>query len=507
MQEDIGLFQLISSLSPTEKRYFKLFARRHVVGDTNDYVLIFDAIDDQVAGGDAYDEKLVSKRLLASGRKPALRAAKSYLSGLILRSMRQFADESDTDRMLEARLHDIRFLLEKGLISKAQAMLRKAKKMATHYEKPQLVLELLAAERQIVRLLQSRHTEALLDQLENDENLALAQMQTELELRRLYDRLHLLLRSAGLHTAADRLHTVADFAAHPLVRKRTDTHTFGAEVLRLNILSDLATLEGDHKKSRSQRKRIMALYESNPHQQRDQVLRYINVLNNYLTSCFQLSLFDEFPSVIEKMKSFEHISREVRYQVFRNGMFLELVYLINSRHPEKGLQLLPEIENGLRLFERKLPVARMLSFRYNVVMLYFINERMSDALRALNLLRRREHPDVRRDIQHAARLFQLILHYELNRTDDFLDSLMRSTQRHLREHNLFGQFEQWLFRTLRNLLDTTDKRSRREAFATALDEHKQLARTGIRDLLMDETALWLQSRLSGKTLQEVFVSS
>ncbi|MCU0433949.1 MAG: hypothetical protein MUC87_10885 [Bacteroidia bacterium] len=506
MQEDKGLFQLISSLSPTEKRYFKLFARRHVVGETNDYVLIFDAIDEQVAAEMDYDESVVAKRLKAQGRKPALRAAKSYLSALILRSMRQFADESDTHRMLEARLHDIRFLLEKGLVNKAQAMLRKTKKIAAHYEKPQLMLELLAAERQIVRLLQSRHTETLLDQLETDENLAMAQWQTELELRRIYDRLHLHIRSASRPTAADRQFVVADFAAHPLVRKRSETHTFGAEVLRLNILSDLASLEGDHKKSRSQRKRIIALYESYPHQQRDQVLRYINVLNNYITSCFQLGIFDEFPALIAKMKSFENISREVRYQVFRNGVLLELIYLMNSRRPEEGLQLLPEIENGLRMFERKLPVARMLSFRYNVVMLYFINERMSDALRVLNVLRRREHPDVRRDIQHAARLFQLILHFELNRTDDFLDSLMRSTQRHLREHNLFGQFEQWLFKTLRNLTETADKRQRRQAFATALEEHRQLAAKGLRDLLMDETGLWLQSRATGKTLQEVFVS-
>ncbi|MFN8714016.1 MAG: hypothetical protein ACK5Z2_14305 [Bacteroidota bacterium] len=506
MQEDKGLFQLISSLSPTEKRYFKLFAQRHVVGDTNDYVLIFDAIDDQASQGDVYEEQAVLEKLKAAGRKPALRAAKSYLSALILRSMRQFADEANTTRQLEARLHDIHFLLEKGLVNKAMAVLRKSRKMAAFYEKPQLLLELLATERKIVRLQQTRHTETLLNQLEADENLAMAQLQTELELRRLYDRLHLHIRSARQQPAAARAEIVSEFLRNALLRKRSPTHTFSAEVLRLNTLSDLAVLAGDHKKSRSHLQRLMNHYEAQPHQLRDEVLRYINVLNNYLTSCFQLRMFDEFSAVIQKMKALENTSREVRYQVFRNGAFLELLYLMNMRRLDEGLQLLPEIENGLRMFERKLPVARMLSFTYNVVVLYFLHERFSDALRALNLLRRREHPDVRRDIQHAARLFQLILHFELGRNDDFLETLMRSTQRHLREHNLFGKFEQWLFRTLRNLQETTGERDKKQVFATALEEHKELANSGARDLLIDETGLWLISRSTGKSLRDVFAN-
>ena len=33
-----ALFELISSLTMSEKRYFKLFSSRHVIGDSNDYI-------------------------------------------------------------------------------------------------------------------------------------------------------------------------------------------------------------------------------------------------------------------------------------------------------------------------------------------------------------------------------------------------------------------------------------------------------------------------------------
>lgn len=502
MQDKNALFLLIECLSPSEKRYFKVFANRHVVGEFNDYVLIFDAIDAQTIRG-TYDEAAVIAALARSGRQPAFAAAKSYLYALILRSMRQFTDEATATRQLEAALHNIHFLLEKGLLNKAMAVLRKALKLAETHDKPQLTLALLATERQIVRMQQTRHTADLLEQLEAAENRALERWRTELDLRRLYDRLHVHIREARQLTPEARTQLIRKYADNPLLRKRPAANTFGAEVLRLNSLSDLAGLAGDHQKARSHLRQLMLFYEAQPHQLRDEVLRYINVLNNYLTRCFQLKKFGEFPAVLKKMKALEATSREVRYQIFRNGVLLELVYLMNMRRPEEGLKLVPEIENGLRLFERKLPVARMLSFRYNVVVLYFLNERFNDALRALNRLREREHPDVRHDIQHAARLFQLLLHFELGHLD-YLESLLRSNTRYLREHNRYGAFEQWLFRVLRHLVDEPDLRERKRIYRAALDEHAALVASGAKDLLLDEIGIWLNSRVSGKPLRLVF---
>ena len=42
-----SLFQLIHSLTPTEKRYFNLFAQRQVQNKNTHYAKIIDAINDQ----------------------------------------------------------------------------------------------------------------------------------------------------------------------------------------------------------------------------------------------------------------------------------------------------------------------------------------------------------------------------------------------------------------------------------------------------------------------------
>ena len=52
------LHQLIHSLSKGEKRSFKIYASRHVLGDENNYVKLFDAIEKQKE----YDEEALLKK-------------------------------------------------------------------------------------------------------------------------------------------------------------------------------------------------------------------------------------------------------------------------------------------------------------------------------------------------------------------------------------------------------------------------------------------------------------
>ena len=42
-----ALFDLVNSMTKSEKRYFKLMSSRHTIGDENNYVRIFDYIDKQ----------------------------------------------------------------------------------------------------------------------------------------------------------------------------------------------------------------------------------------------------------------------------------------------------------------------------------------------------------------------------------------------------------------------------------------------------------------------------
>ena len=74
-----ALFHLIKALNKLEKRYFKLYSSRHVIGEKNNYVRIFDLIDKQ----SLYDESAILEK--ASISKKQLENYKRHLYELILK--------------------------------------------------------------------------------------------------------------------------------------------------------------------------------------------------------------------------------------------------------------------------------------------------------------------------------------------------------------------------------------------------------------------------------------
>ena len=49
-----SLHELIHSMTMSEKRHFKIYASKHVIGGSNDYVQLFDAIAEQVEYNDEF---------------------------------------------------------------------------------------------------------------------------------------------------------------------------------------------------------------------------------------------------------------------------------------------------------------------------------------------------------------------------------------------------------------------------------------------------------------------
>ncbi|MCU0433531.1 MAG: hypothetical protein MUC87_08765 [Bacteroidia bacterium] len=493
MKHNDGLYLLIDSLTSTEKRFFRLFAKRNNTGETNDCLFLFDAINNQVQEGEYNEEKLIHY-LKEKKRKIHLRNAKNYLHGLILRSMRQVSDEENVTRQLQARIADINFLIDKGLISKAGELLRKARKTAHLYEKFIYELQLIGIERKIVRLSQDKLTGKRMKEFELHEKQLLKQIRMESGMRILYDRVYVLIRS-GLVPEKQKA-SARKLAVHSQFKEKR-SNTFSIETLRLLSLSDLALLSGDDKRSRALIRLIINLYDRNPHQFRDEPLRYINILNNYLNACFRLQRFDEFPGIIRRIEQLEGLSKTVRFEIFKNATFLKLLFLMNTKQFSEALRIVPEIELGLKVFDKKLPIARKLSFCYNVMILFFFSEKFQDALRWANKLLEREHQDVRRDLQHATSLFSLIILFERGH-HDLLENKLRNTARHLRKTGEYNVFEQFILTLLGNLLTASTLHKRKIVFREGVEFIENQPADFKKKQLCDEILVWMKASISGQ---------
>lgn len=192
MKQGDDIFLLINSLSVSEKRYFKLFAQRHVIGDKNRYEHLFDLIEEQTGSGE-YDEEKIKKNLSTKEAKN-IAAGKHYVYELVLRSMRSFHESKSLTDQINNRISDIKFLMDKGLYAKSKQLIQSAKKDALTIEHHSGVLELTYLERRIGRLKIDKESKNAFAEIGAIEKEAAMHIANEIFFRKLYDENFILLQ-------------------------------------------------------------------------------------------------------------------------------------------------------------------------------------------------------------------------------------------------------------------------------------------------------------------------
>ena len=119
------LFQLVCSLSKTEKRYFSIYSQLHAKSENNDYLKLFREFERQ----ETLDESRIKQNLAGERFLEHYAVTKSYLYDLILKAMRSYSKHSDDKRVLDL-IQDVEFLTGKGIFDQALQLLQKAKEIA-----------------------------------------------------------------------------------------------------------------------------------------------------------------------------------------------------------------------------------------------------------------------------------------------------------------------------------------------------------------------------------------
>ncbi|MEP7147227.1 MAG: hypothetical protein ABI792_09500 [bacterium] len=145
MKPTTELFDLIKSLSRSEKRYFKLNAS--VQKGNKNYLKLFEAIDSQKS----YDEEVLKKKYKKERFINNLTATKNYLYRLIFRTLISYYNEKSIDTKLNNLLNKCRLQYDKALFREYFKSVQTGKEMANKFEMFGYQLEFLELERQLTK--------------------------------------------------------------------------------------------------------------------------------------------------------------------------------------------------------------------------------------------------------------------------------------------------------------------------------------------------------------------
>lgn len=496
-----SLHTLVHSLSQTEKRYFKLFASKQVQGKKANYLLLFESLLEQ----DAYSEMGLKVKLQGSGIERHFQSAKSHLKRQILKAMRSYREDRDLDQQLRNILIDIDFLWEKGMGKEAEKLVRKTLQQAENNEYHSLVLELLDRWAEIVHSRRAKTGHKTIQHISDLRKKHLVSLQQLTQSQDLRDRVFALARND-----LRQENKTAIEALQPEVEAFLDQDKGPNSLPRLNhenIKAAWWVFHGRTDLALQARQAMTQIFKQRPHLQKRFPFAYKIALANHLTLAAMNQRFEEFDTLIAEIKAPGKGTPREKAEVFQNVAFLELIYFLNTGQLQRAVESVPEIRKGLNAHHSAMNKARQHAIQYNIGMVYFLLEQHRHSLEWFNMILNDPETGHRADILQAARILQLLLHFELKNID-LLDYLHRNLKRQLRSNNQHWEFESLVLGHLRKMFTATGQNTPKDLLEqllnqiTTLQSNPMLRKTPA----LEEVRLWTLAKFESRSLVEVMQS-
>lgn len=442
MKRKSDLFQLIRSLSKSEKRFFKVFSSRHVLGDQNNYIALFDAIERQAD----YDEKAIQEQFAGEKMLNRFSVAKAYLYDLILKAMSVYHSQNSLDNQIDELLRRASFLYEKCLFGQAEILIGKAKKLALDNEKFAILPEILRREKRLMEAgLYVNHTQDEIETLHRQNADVLEKLDNLNEYWLLDAKLYHHHNTHGMARSSDDVQQIAYVFDSNLMRNEDRARSFDAQLLFQRIYATYFFILRDFESCYNRIRRTVELLESQPELADARPLTYISSINNLLNMTQVMKKQDETEHYLRELERRLHErprreSERYRLKIFEAYYHHQLSYYLEQGRSDEALPLLPKIEEGLARFGPLLDATGEIMLCYNVFLVAFWAGEHRAALKWIERITCRNAADVRPDIYYFAHVLRLMTSLRQPPTSR-TDSILEETKQFLSQREAANEFE------------------------------------------------------------------
>ncbi len=503
MKPSTELFELIKSLSKSEKRFFKLSSSLQS-GEKN-YLKIFDAIDKQKA----YDEEAIKNQFDGETFIKHFPSEKNHLYKLILKSLRSYHSDNSISSILKQEIKNIEILYKKALYKECNKFLTRAKKMAIEHEKFYFLFELLSWEKLLLEeAYEAGEFTKDLDALIKEEQEVIEKLRNLAAYHVLYSKINYVFRSGGyVRSEADRA-LVEEISHHPLIIGKNTALSRRAATICYYIQGFCATANVKKNVAYIKFLRVKEILDANPQIRKDLPNRYIRTLSNLLTILVDQGKVEGALEMITEMRSFSkkaHFATEdIELMIFKSTYLAELRIYEKQGNYEKALAIVENLEDGLDANTGKINKEQELLFLNAIASVYFGAGRYKESLHWLNRILNDNEPNLRQDIYSYARLFNLVVHYELGNYD-LLEYVIKSTYRYLSKRQRDHELEVMILNYMKKLARLGGNGDEREVFVEFKEKLDELITNHTDQIIMEyfNFPMWIESKLQGKSFKEM----
>ena len=455
------LFDLIKSLTKSEKRLFKLYTSRHTVGKQNKYVALFDAIDKL----EEYDEQILLKRN-PTLRNSNLTSLKSYLYDLIFKSLRNSLQTQSAASQLRYLIDQAELLLAKGLYKQALLLLRKMRRVAEKLEALPMLLEILQMELSIIA--HQSWSDQYYQHVRQKTKDTIQQLEETLEYQGRFIEMHKLITEEAPVTQPKEFQQFLCTLKEPLSKDTTGLEsTFFAKAKFYEMKYRHSFVEHDIVQAIEYGRKFFDLFDAHPAQKSIYYGMYFRITFNHFVFCL---CFGEYGHVKECLKRLHDTSDNHRDHTKIYQQYAGFLYKLRCCHFELALDAVPELEQTLLEQTYQLPRQFILRCYLDIAMLFTsIGNFQQALLYTSQILNSPEIDHFPRQL-YPVKLLSIICHYELG-NDNALESCIRSIYRYLKKHGNMFEDAKLMLQFLKRLSRIVEKD---EIILTLQNYHQQL---------------------------------
>jgi hypothetical protein len=431
------LLQLIKSMTMSEKRFFKIYSSRHIIGNNNNYIELFNYIDKHKTEDKSILNKLAFVKYLS--------AEKRNLYFQILKSLKAYHAQGNTKMKLLQQIEYADILFTKGLYNNSVELLIKCSKEA--YKSEQFSIQYIVNDMLYdIAMKEYRYKDSVSITSEikktDEYNINLNYFK-ELAGKIYYER----LVTGNIRTVKqlNNLKKIAQTKVKPISQR--------AQLFYDSVLLAIAFAERNITKEVEIGERIIKRYESYPFLIEYSPTGHLSSLYNLANSYESLEDYNKVLKIIdkiEKTRSNKFHGNNMRYNAlaFIYSTDLKLYTLIKIEKYELALKLSSAIEDEIKKYKDKVPVSKLYDVYFLLCKLFIYCGKYKKALFYSNELLNDLQFKFREDIMSVIRILNLIIHTELgnNLTTEYLSN---STLKFLQKKNRIFNSEKSIIKTIK----------------------------------------------------------
>jgi hypothetical protein len=494
------LFELIKSLSKTEKRYFKVYLENNSFTNEHIYLKLFDGINEQKE----YNEDSIKHLLKQNQQRKNFKKIKLNLSIIILKCLDLYHSETAFESIFKNQFKIIHILYQKGLYNQCRKNIYRLKKQLLLYERNSEIIEICRFEKRLPVYKKSTATAICLMEKEAINNL-----NVEISIKNLSDKVFETIKINEHERDPENRKKYKTLLRSPLLNRKEIPASFRARYYYYNAFSFIYSVLNLQEECYRSRKIQLSMFKKHPQQVTQYPELHISSLHNFLISCFLTKRIKEYYIYLNEMKKMEE-----KYNKMGNARLATSIFVFAANHEftslgylgqfERVYKLAPQLEEKLKQYADGVSIQIQLTLYYGVAYAFFGAGDYTKALVWINKIINHPKVELRHDIQSFARILNLIIHYEMGNTD-FLDSTNRAAQRFINKRGRLYKYESLILNFIKKIYSIRDRDTLVLLFKLFKKQLLKLAAEPSEKSVFEEFDIysWLESKIENRSFADV----